>query len=698
MKIQDIPVASMLELNQITAQDAELIIQNMRDTLYRVDVNGRLIYTSPSAEELLGYTPEELVGTPVADLYMYPEKREEFLSRIEQGEGYLDNYELELRHRSGSGVWVLINVRYFRNEHGNIAGIEGIIRDITSRKLIEQALDFEREKAEVTLKSIADGVITTDVTGRIEYMNPMACTITGWEPDMARGVEIKQVYHPVSDNELIQLSNPVLECLQTEQSVTYANIRLVMRQDGREFAIRDSASPIRNRDGELIGVVLIIHDVTHIRDMSQQLAFQASHDAHTGLLNRRAFEQRVLRALDESHKHGVQHVLCYMDLDQFKIINDTCGHTAGDSMLTQLAQTMQSFVREGDTLARLGGDEFGLLLENCTLQHGLEIAEDIRASIAGFRFVWQDKMFDIGISIGVVILEQDSGDLTDVLSKADSACFIAKDKGRNRVYIYREEEQGLSAQHREMHWAHEIQRAFLDNHFKLYAQDIMPLKPDGIRHSEILLRIDNGEELVPPMAFIPAAERYSLMQKIDRWVIQNTLQRLKQMHQQQDLEQVYTINISGSSIADKDFAQFMLAALRDSGVPGGNVCFEITETAAISNMANAIRLIGSLRDKGCLFALDDFGCGLSSFSYLKNLPVQYLKIDGSFVHDLHKDQINYSMVEAINNIGHVMGLKTIAEFVESVPVLEKLQKIGVDYAQGNHIGMPRLWVNSTGDG
>ncbi|MEJ2451866.1 MAG: PAS domain S-box protein, partial [Gammaproteobacteria bacterium] len=272
MKIQDIPVASMLELNQITAQDAELIIQNMRDTLYRVDVNGRLIYTSPSAEELLGYTPEELVGTPVADLYMYPEKREEFLSRIEQGEGYLDNYELELRHRSGSGVWVLINVRYFRNEHGNIAGIEGIIRDITSRKLIEQALDFEREKAEVTLKSIADGVITTDVTGRIEYMNPMACTITGWEPDMARGVEIKQVYHPVSDNELIQLSNPVLECLQTEQSVTYANIRLVMRQDGREFAIRDSASPIRNRDGELIGVVLIIHDVTHIRDMSQQLA------------------------------------------------------------------------------------------------------------------------------------------------------------------------------------------------------------------------------------------------------------------------------------------------------------------------------------------------------------------------------------------------------------------------------------------
>lgn len=686
-------MASVLDLNQITAQDAELIIQNMRDTLYRVDTAGRLIYASPSSEELLGYTPEELVGSDVANLYMYPEKREDFLARIKQGDGYLDNYEVELRHRSGEGIWVLINVRYFRNEQGEIAGIEGIIRDITSRKLIEQALEFEREKAEVTLKSIADGVITTDVHGYIEYMNPMACTITGWTLKEARTTLIKTVYHPIPDSEAMQISNPVIECLKTGESVTFANIRLVRRQDGREFAIRDSASPIRNRLGEVIGAVLIIHDVTHIRDMSQQLAYQASHDAHTGLLNRRAFEQRVLRALDDSHKHGVSHVLCYMDLDQFKIINDTCGHIAGDSMLMQIAQTMQSFVREGDTLARLGGDEFGLLLENCPLQQGVDIAEEIRESIASFRFIWQEKMFDIGISIGIITLEPESVDLTDVLSKADSACFIAKDKGRNRVYIYREEEKGLSAQHREMHWAHEIQRAFQDNHFRLYSQKIMPLI-DGVRkHCEILLRIDNGDELVPPMAFIPAAERYSLMQKIDRWVISTTLQHLSQIYNQGNLDCIYAINLSGSTIADADFARFLLACIDEYGVPGQHLCFEITETAAIANLPNAVRLINSVRKQGCLFALDDFGCGLSSFTYLKNLPVQYLKIDGSFVRELHRDRINLSMVEAINNIGHVMGLQTIAEFVENSAILNKLQGIGVDYAQGNFISTPQLWLD-----
>ena len=397
MSSPDLPVTTLLNLHQLTAQDAELIIQNMRDTLYRVDTAGRLVYVSPAAEELTGYTTKELIGTVVTDIYMYPEKREEFLDQLRGANGYLDNYEVELRHKQGHGVWVLINVRNFLDDKGNVAGIEGIIRDITSRKLMEQALEFEREKAQVTLKSIADGVITTDVHGRIEYMNPMAATITGWQLAAAKGMAIETVYHPVSDSDIYQDTNPVTECLHTGDSVMFANIRLLRREDGREFAIRDSASPIRSREGETIGVVLIIHDVTHIRDMSQQLAFQASHDAHTGLLNRRAFEQKVLHALELSHTQGIQHVLCYMDLDQFKIINDTCGHIAGDTMLVQIAHTMQAFVRDGDTIARLGGDEFGLLLENCPLERGIEIAEEVRESIASFRFVWQEKMFEIGI-------------------------------------------------------------------------------------------------------------------------------------------------------------------------------------------------------------------------------------------------------------------------------------------------------------
>jgi diguanylate cyclase (GGDEF)-like protein/PAS domain S-box-containing protein len=591
----------------------------------------------------------------------------------------------------------LINVRHFLDDTGNIAGIEGIIRDITSRKLTEQALEYEREKAEVTLKSIADGVITTDVHGCIDYMNLMATTITGWSHDAARGMDIETVYQPTTDADAVDELNPVTECIRRGESIMFANIRLLTRQDGMEFAIRDSASPIRNRDGEIIGVVLIIHDVTHIRDMSQQLAFQASHDAHTGLLNRRAFEQRVLHALEKSHKQGAQHVLCYMDLDQFKVINDTCGHIAGDTMLVQLAHIMQTYVRDGDTIARLGGDEFGLLLENCSLQRGIAIAEEIRESIASFRFVWQAKIFEIGISIGVVTLEQTSGDLTDVLSKADTACFGAKDKGRNRLNIYREEDKGLSHQHREMHWAHEIQRAFHENAFCLYTQDIMPLD-DTVnveRHCEVLIRINSGGELVPPMAFIPAAERYSLMQKIDRWVIQKTLARLQQMHQQNTLNSVFSINLSGSSIADLGFCHFLLSALDQHDIPPAKICFEITETAAISNMNNAIRLISSVREHGCRFALDDFGSGLSSFYYLKNLPVHYLKIDGSFIRDIHKDRVNLSMVEAINNIGHVMGLETIAEFVESPKILSTLRDIHVDYAQGNIIGTPKLWICHT---
>jgi len=572
-----------------------------------------------------------------------------------------------------------------------VSGIEGIIRDITSRKQTEQALEYEREKAEVTLKSIADGVITTDVHGRIEYMNPMASLITDWRPVNARGKDIELVYSPVSESDLVDNNHPVTECLRTGNSVMFTNIRTLTREDGREFAIRDSASPIYNREGDIIGVVLIIHDVTHIRDMSQQLAFQASHDAQTGLLNRRAFEQRVMQALETSHVQGKQHVLCYMDLDQFKVINDTCGHIAGDTMLVQLAYTMQAFVRDGDTIARLGGDEFGLLLENCPLERGMQIAEQIRESVAGFRFVWQEKMFEIGISIGMIMLEKTSGDLTEVLSKADSACFIAKDKGRNCVYVYHEDEKGLSAQHREMHWAHEIQHALQENHFCLYSQEIMPLRDNEMKHTEILLRIKRDNELIPPMAFIPAAERYSLMHKIDRWVIQKTLTQLSKLGSEKGFDRIYSINLSGSSIADSGFCDFLLDAIKEVDVPANNLCFEITETAAISNLVNAIRLIRSVSELGCQFALDDFGCGLSSFSYLKNLPVQYLKIDGSFVRDIHTDTINYSMVSAINNIGHVMGLKTIAEFVESPAILPKLEEIGVDFVQGNYIGKPELW-------
>lgn len=679
----------------ITAEDAALVIRNMPDTLYRVDASGRLTYASPSAEALVGYSLDELIGRGVTELYMHPEKRGEFLQRLAEMNGQLNNYEVELRHKDGHGVWVLINVRNYHDAQGNVVGIEGLIRDITSRKLTEQALEYEREKVEVTLKAIADGVITTDLHGRIDYMNPMATTITGWQHDAARGLHITDVYNSAPDADDQESDNAVTECMRVGASIMAPNIRLLTRDDGTVFAVRESASPIRNHGNEIIGAVLIIHDVTHIREMSRQLAFQASHDAHTGLLNRRAFEERVLDALEDSQHHATRHVLCYLDLDQFKIINDTCGHIAGDEMLLRLSNTMQSLVRDGDTIARLGGDEFGLLLEDCPLERGVAVAENIRESIANYRFIWQEKIFEIGVSIGVVTLDKNSGDLTTALSKADNACFAAKDKGRNRVHIYREDDRGLSHQHREMHWAHEIQRGFQDNYFCLYTHEIVPLIGAGenaMGHSEILIRMDTGEELVPPMAFIPAAERYNLMPKIDRWVIQRALEHLESIHSLQPLSRIFSINLSGSSIAEVGFREFLLGVLDNYDVPGRNLCFEITETAAISNLNNAVRLIRMLTERGCQFALDDFGCGLSSFYYLRHLPVQFLKIDGSFVRDIHRDPINLSMVEAINNVGHVMGLKTIAEFVENAEILNKLREIGVDYAQGNVFGEPARWL------
>jgi Amt family ammonium transporter len=684
---------------QLTAQDAELIIQTMHDTLYRVDVSGCLIYASPSAEKLTGFSLQELIGKPVSDLYMHPERRDEFLQRLTDAGGRLNNYEVELRHKDGRGIWVLINVRQFHDQNGHVSGIEGIIRDITSRKLTEEALEYEREKAQVTLRSIADGVITTDLHGRIDYMNPMATTITGWKRAAAKGLAVEEVYQSTVDADDLDAANPVIECLRSGDNVMVANIRLLTRPDGKEFAVRESASPIRNRKGEIIGAVLIIHDVTHLRDMAKQLAFQANHDAQTGLMNRRAFERRIRQALDNSQRTGARHVLCYMDLDQFKVINDTCGHVAGDAMLTQLAGTMASLTRDNDAIARLGGDEFGLLLDSCPLERGIAIAEEIREAVASFRFVWRGKVFEIGVSIGLVVLQQSSGDVTDVLSKADAACFVAKDKGRNRLHVYREEEKGVRHPERQMHWANEIQRAFREDLFCLYTQDSVALAGNDAAAPlrEILIRMDNGNEVIPPMAFLPAAERYQLMTKIDRWVVQRTLERLSALHRREALDGVYSINLSASSIADSGFAGFLYSALNDSGLPGEHLCFEIAETAAISNMSGASALVGKLTEQGCRFALDDFGCGLSSLHYLRRLPVQYLKVDAHLIRNVHEDPISLSMVGAINTVAHTMGMKTVAKFVESAEILASLRGIGVDYAQGNTIGIPKPWLQRPGD-
>ena len=445
------------------------------------------------------------------------------------------------------------------------------------------------------------------------------------------------------------------------------------------------------------------HMAAHLQTMQDQmqekidqatarLVYQASHDALTGLINRREFEQRLERTLLSALQQGREHALCYMDLDQFKVINDTCGHAAGDELLRQLALLLKGNLRERDTPARLGGDEFALLLENCSIHDALEVADLFRAEVQRFRFKWGDRVFAVGMSVGMVAINLDSGTAASLLSAADAACYVAKDRGRNQIHVYVSRDLDLARHRGEMQWVTRIQRALEEQRLRLSWQEIR--RTDGaeatLRHVELLLRMvdEDGSEILP-MAFIPAAERYSIMPSLDSWVIEETL-RLCQRYVASgcDVHCLFAVNLSGASLKDPAFRRMLLARLQDNPVLGPHLCFEITETAAIGNLAVVNEFIDAMREFGCSFALDDFGSGLSSFTYLKNLKVDYLKIDGAFVRDITSNPIDRSMVEAIHRIGHQMGLKTVAEYVESDRTLALLRQIGVDYVQGNGVHCP----------
>ncbi|HUX91061.1 MAG TPA: EAL domain-containing protein [Gallionellaceae bacterium] len=559
----------------------------------------------------------------------------------------------------------------------------------SERDLAEAALYTEKERALVTLQSIGDAVITTDIEGRVEFLNPVAETLTGWSNGEAMGQDLPQVFNIISEKTRLPLENPVDKALFYNGIVGMANHTILIRRDLHEVHIEDSAAPIRDRAGHILGVVLVFHDVGEKRKLSNQLSFQATHDALTGLINRSEFEHQLEELLDGASSQHTEHALLYLDLDQFKVVNDTCGHSAGDELLRQLTARIQCRVRESDTFARLGGDEFGILLENCPLDQAIHLANVLLNEVGAFHFSWLDKSFSVGVSIGLVAINDSSGNSARVLSAADTACYAAKDKGRNRVQVYSPDDLEMAQRHGEMHWVARIVKAFEDERFHLHYQPIVPLqiKTAGqAQHFEILLRMeDEDHELIPPGAFIPAAERYNMMVEIDRWVVKNVFSWLLANAER---EVICAINLSGQSVNDERFLAFLIDQIKVRGVTPHKLCFEITETAAISNLTKASNFIKTVKSLGCSFSLDDFGSGMSSFSYLKNLPVDYLKIDGSFVRDMLNDPIDCAMVESINHIGHVMGIKTIAEFVENQAIKEKLLAIGVDYAQGYSIAKP----------
>ncbi|MDM9582134.1 EAL domain-containing protein [Nostoc sp. GT001] len=585
--------------------------------------------------------------------------------------------------------WTQWHNRMLFDEQGCFIEFQSVGRDITALKQIEEKLFQEKELAQVTLQSIGDAVITTDAFSRIQYLNPVAESLIGCSEPSAQGLPLLEIFRIVHEITREPVQNPIELALQENRIVGLANHTVLLARNGQEIAIEDSAAPIRNREGKVIGAVMVFHDVTQNRKLSRQLSWQACHDALTGLVNRQEFERRVEQALCLAKSDYQVHALCYLDLDRFKIVNDTCGHLAGDELLCQITALLQEKIRKTDTLARLGGDEFGVLLNQCMPEQALRVANELRECVQEFRFVWEKQVFSIGASIGLVGIDRYSESLAEIISIADAACYTAKNRGRNRVYVAEADDQERLQQRGQMQWASRISQALENDWFCLYAQKIAAITPadQNNDHYEVLLRLrDEQGNLVLPMAFIPAAERYNLMHLIDRWVIRTLFRNWPRVVG--DKQSIYAINLSGSSINDDQFINFLYEQFSLHPILPQRICFEITETVAIANLIKAKQFIESLQQMGCRFALDDFGVGMSSFAYLKSLPVDYLKIDGSFIRNIIENSVDDAIVTAITRISSVMGIQTIAEFVENDAILERITSLGIDYAQGYGIGIP----------
>ena len=685
----------LAEALRISEQRLQLAMSGSNDGLWDWDIVNDSLYCSPRWLELVEAGTEERVLRLAKDprefqQFVHPDDRPAMRRKLKAHLRDRAPFDVEFRAVTAGGNlrWMRSRGQSARDAGGKAVRMAGSMTDITERKRGAELLHAEKERAQVTLESIGDAVITVDTAGRIEYLNPAAVAITGWPLVAARGKPADTVCELLEEQTRLSAADIVFQA--KKHDVTLQTNLLLIGRNGQEVAVNRSIAQLLDRDGKAMGTVWVLHDVSKDRAYATHLSYQANHDELTGLINRREFERR-LSAMLANATHKRQHTMLYVDLDQFKIVNDTCGHLAGDELLKQLSELLKSKLRTNDTLARLGGDEFGVLLEACPTGPAMKIAELLRQTVADFRFVWSERNFSSNASIGLVTFGGLHETLADVLRMADAACYLAKDHGRNRVHVFSPEDQELAQRQGEMGWIGKIRQALEEDRFVLYSQPILALSPgnEAKSHCEILLRLrDENDQIVPPIAFIPAAERYGLMPAIDRWVIRHALALHAERARAGVEGEVYAVNLSGTSMGDVDFLPFVREQFQAFKVPPQCICFEITETAAIANLAKAAVLIRTLKELGCRIALDDFGSGMSSFSYLKHLPVDYLKIDGSFVKDMARNPIDHAMVEAINRVGQVMRIETIAEFVESEETLERLKIMGVDFAQGYAIGKP----------
>lgn len=660
--------------------------------------SGQIIYGNAEASQLLGSAlAGNRQGQHVGSFGIFnpdgqaigPEDMP-IIRAMQKGE-VIKAEEIICRRPDGVSVTLSVNAAPIHDEDGVTRTAVSVFHDVQLLKNAQSLLAAEKERAQITLKVLTDAVIIVDAAGNLDYLNPAAERMTGWKLPAAKGVLAASVLDFKEENTGTSLQYIVDRCLHDAQPLACTQHGTVRDRDGRQFSVEAAIAPIHLPRGELIGAVLVLHDVTEPRNLLRTLAYQASHDALTGLINRREFEVRLSRTLSHAQNGVGTGALLYLDLDQFKIVNDTCGHAAGDEMLQQLSRVYQSVVRERDTFARLGGDEFALILEHCTVEEAVRVANKVLEKTTCFKYRYGGKSFRVGVSIGVVPITESAVSIEQTMRLADHACYIAKENGRNRIYVHRDNDIDVARRQHDMHWVSRLNEALRSDQLDLFYQPIVPIAGDhGLLHYEILLRMKNPDgNHIGPGIFLPAAERYDLMPAVDRWVLKKVLEWLESQPEHVERLDMCTINLSRRTLADESFQLYAIECLENCSIPPKKLCFEITENGAIANLNRTIKFIETLKERGCRFSLDDFGTGMTSFSYLKMLPVDFIKIDGSFVTMMKDSAVDREMVKFTNEISHIMGRQTIAEYVGDEVTYQDLEALNIDYAQGYWIGEPQ---------
>ncbi|MEZ5498512.1 MAG: EAL domain-containing protein [Steroidobacteraceae bacterium] len=657
-----------------------------------------ILYANRQFASLLGVDRADLVGRRLEDLVApeYSELVADNLAARLAGREAAPRYEIEMVGMQGQLSRLEITTTPIDFEGNNallITGVE-VVETRSMPALVQAAAPASPgNTGALALEAIGEAVVTLDGDGRIAYANPAALKLMNGAASDALGRRIDEALSLADAADRRMVGEPVLQALSQNTAIIGRRAFVVRLGNGAERAVEFSAWPMA-RDGSTSasGVVLLLKDVTEQRGLVRQMSYQATHDALTGLINRAEFDHRLADAIEAARCNEAHHVLCYLDLDRFKLVNDTSGHLAGDSMLRELAKVMKDCVRDSDTVARVGGDEFAILLVGCPLDKARQIADDVTRKIADYRFVWKDRIFNVGVSIGLVEIGREAGSAEETLSAADSACYVAKKQGAGRVTVYSARDEALARQTGEIQWLQRLQSALRDSRFELNTQQIErvdQLCEDGPA-VEVLVRLkdDNGEAIAP-LEFVRAAERYRLMGLVDRWVVQTTLSALSRELIALPADRSVAINVSGQTIADPQFLEFVVECFDRTGVAPQQVCFEMSESAVVANLEHARRFVGVLHGIGCEFALDDFGSGVGSFSNLKNLPIDYLKIDGSFTRNLARDSVSRAMVGAMIELARTMHFKVIAEQVEDAAALDAVRQAGFDYVQGYAIGRPQ---------